>query len=137
MTLRVLRDGKWVATPFAGTLQAGPRLVSWNGAKRLGRLRDGDYEAVLEATDEVGTARVVLPFSSDTTAPRLRIVQRFPLRVWASEGVRLAARFADRTVIRVVKKTGTVKVGGASRTGLVRIVAWDAAGNRSIPVSRR
>ena len=137
VTLRVLRDGKWVATPFAGTLQAGPRLVSWNGAKRLGRLRDGDYEAVLEATDEVGTARVVLPFSSDTTAPRLRIVQRFPLRVWASEGVRLAARFADRTVIRVVKKTGTVKVGGASRTGLVRIVAWDAAGNRSTPVSRR
>ena len=135
--LRVLRDGKWVATPFAGPLQIGPQKLDWNGARRLGRLRDGEYEAVLEATDAVGTARVVLPFSSDTTAPRLRIVNRFPLRVWASESARLTARFADRTVVRVVRKPGTVKVGGASRSGLVRVVAWDAADNRSIPASKR
>ena len=135
--LRVLRAGKWIATPFAGLLQTGPQRLDWNGAKRLGRLRDGEYEAVLEATDEVGTARVVLPFSSDTASPRLKIVQRFPLRVWASEPVRLTARFADRSVVRVVRKAGTVKVGGASRSGLVRIVAWDAAGNRSMPVSKR
>lgn len=137
VSLRVLRDGKWVATPFAGPLAAGSQKLEWNGAKRLGRLRDGEYDAVLEATDEVGTARVVLAFSSDTAAPRLRIVQRFPLRVWASEPVRLAARFADRTVVRIVKKRGTVKVGGASGSGLVRIVAWDAAGNKSSSVSAR
>ena len=135
--LRILREGKWVATAFAGPLQAGPQTVSWDGAKRVGRLRDGEYEAVLEATDEVGTARVALPFSSDTEAPRLKIVKRFPLRVYASEASRLTVRFADRTVKRVVKKAGTVKVGGAARTGLVRIVAWDAAGNRSTPVSKR
>jgi hypothetical protein len=135
--LRVLRDGKWVATPFAGTLQAGPQKLDWNGAKRVGRLRDGVYEAVLEATDEVGTARVVIPFSSDTAPPRLRIVRRFPLRVWASEAARLTVRFGDRSVVRVVRKAGTVKVGGASRRGLVRIVAWDAAANRSVPVSKR
>ena len=135
--LRVLRDGKWIATPFDGSLQAGPQRVSWDGTKRLGRLRDGEYEAVLEATDEVGTAKVVLPFTSDTVAPRLRIVKRFPLRVYASEASRLTARFADRTVKRVVKKPGTVKVGGASPTGVARVVAWDAAGNRSTPVSKR
>jgi len=135
--VRILRDGKWVATPFAGPLPAGAQRVDWNGAKRLGRLRDGNYEAVLEATDEVGTARVAVPFSSDTTPPRVRIVKRFPLRVWASEPVRLTARFSDRIVKRDVKKTGTVKVGGASRSGLVRIVGWDAAGNRSTPVSKR
>ena len=135
--LRVMRDGKWVATPFAGTLQAGPQAVSWDGTKRLGRLRDGEYEALLEATDEVGTARVALPFTSDTTAPRLRIVQRFPLRVHSSEAVRLTARFASRSIKRLVRKAGTVKVGGASRTGLVRVIGWDAAGNRSTPVSRR
>ena len=135
--LRVLRDGKWIATPFDGSLQAGPQRVTWDGTKRLGRLRDGEYEAVLEATDEVGTAKVVLPFTSDTVAPRLRIVKRFPLRVYASEASRLTARFADRTVKRVVKKPGTVKVGGASPTGVARVVAWDAAGNRSTPVSKR
>ena len=135
--VRIERDGKWVATPFVGPLQAGLQKVDWNGAKRLGRLRDGEYEAVLEATDEVGTARVVIPFSSDTTRPTLRIVKRFPLRVWASEPVRLTAQFDGRRVTRLVKKAGTVKVGRAIRAGLVRIVAWDAAGNRSIPVSKR
>ncbi len=135
--VRVLREGKWVATPFAGPLQAGAQTVDWDGAKRVGRLRDGEYEAVLEATDTIGTARVVLPFVADSTSPRIRIVQRYPLRVWASEPVRLTARFAGRSVVRVVKKAGTVKVAGASRTGLVRVVAWDAAGNRSTPVSSR
>jgi len=137
VSVRILREGKWVATAFTGTLQAGPQQVDWNGAKRLGRLRDGEYEAVLEATDAIGTAKVVLPFTSDTTSPTLRIVQRFPLRVWASEPARVIARFAGRSVVRLVKQAGTVKVGGASRSGLVRIAAWDPAGNRSIPVSKR
>ncbi len=32
-------------------LEAGPRTVDWDGAKRVGRLLDGDYEAIVDATD--------------------------------------------------------------------------------------
>ncbi len=49
--VRILRDGTWVATPFAGPLAPGPRGVTWDGSKRLGRLLDGSYTAVVEATD--------------------------------------------------------------------------------------
>jgi hypothetical protein len=135
--LRVLREGKWIATPLAASLQAGRQRLDWNGAKRVGKLRDGDYEAVLEATDAVGTARLTLPFSSDTTRPRLRILSRSPLRVWASEPARLTVRTAGKRLVRQVKAAGEVKIWGAGTTGLVRIVAWDAAGNASTPVSRR
>ena len=39
--LRILRDGKWVATPFKGPLEPGVRKVEWDGIKRVGRLLDG------------------------------------------------------------------------------------------------
>jgi hypothetical protein len=135
--LRVLREGKWVATPLAGPLQAGAQRIDWNGAKRIGKLRDGDYEAVLEVTDAVATSRLALPFSSDTTRPRLRILSRSPLRVWASEPATLTVRSPAGSLRRVVRRPGEVKIWGAGRSGLVRIVAWDAAGNASVPVSRR
>ena len=86
--LRILRDGKWVATPFEGPLEAGTRTVDWDGAKRIGRLLDGDYEAVVDATDAVTTATIAVPFSADTRQPRVRILQRFPLRLWLSEPAR-------------------------------------------------
>ena len=59
--LRILKNGKWVATPFEGPLAPGARKVDWNGAKRVGRLVDGTYEAVLEATDPIATSTVALP----------------------------------------------------------------------------
>jgi hypothetical protein len=135
--LRVLREGKWIATPLAGPLPAGAQKLEWNGAKRVGKLRDGVYEAVLEATDAVGTVRLTLPFASDTTPPRLRILSRSPLRVWASEPARLTVRAGGKRLVRQVKAPGEAKIWGAGTSGLVRIVAWDAAGNVSSPVSRR
>ncbi len=135
--LRILRAGKWIATPLAGPLQAGAQRVVWDGTKRIGRLRDGDYEAVVEATDAIGTSRLVVPFSSDATRPRVRILSRSPLRVWVSEPVRLTVRAAGRRVVRVAKRPGEVKIWGTGSSGLVRIVGWDAAGNASVPVSRR
>ena len=67
--LRVLRDGKWVATPSRARSPAGPQSLAWNGAKRVGKTPDGSYEAVLEATDAVGTATVSLPFLMDAHRP--------------------------------------------------------------------
>ena len=83
--VRILKGGKWVATPFAGPLEPGVRKVEWNGTKRVGRLVDGSYEAIVEATDPIATSTVALPFAADTRRPKLRIVQRSPLRIWVSE----------------------------------------------------
>ena len=66
--LRILKQGKWVATPFTGALEPGPQKVEWDGAKRVGRLLDGEYEAVVEAIDAFATTTVAVPFSADTRA---------------------------------------------------------------------
>ncbi|MDQ3992046.1 MAG: hypothetical protein M3229_00145, partial [Actinomycetota bacterium] len=135
--LRVLRDGKWVVTPLAASLPAGAQRVPWDGTKRLGRLLDGAYEAVLEATDAVATARVSLPFVSDTRAPKVKIVKRNPLRIEVSEPARLTLRVGGRSHAYEAAEAGIVVVPNVSRRGGVRVVAWDAAGNRSAAVSRR
>jgi hypothetical protein len=135
--LRVLRDGKWVATPFKGSLGPGPRTIEWDGSKRAGRLLDGGYEAVLEATDPVATSTVRLPFTADTRGPRLRIVQRTPLKLWLSEPATLRLRFGARTVTREAAASGTLTLPGLPKLGIVRVVAWDPAGNRSDPKSGR
>ena len=51
--VRILKQGKWVATPFKGPLEPGPHKVEWDGVKRVGRLLDGEYEAVVEANGRV------------------------------------------------------------------------------------
>jgi hypothetical protein len=135
--IRVLRDGKWVATPFKGPLAAGARRVEWDGAKRVGRLVDGAYEAVVEATDPIATSAVAVPFSADTRQPRIRIVQRSPLRIWVSEPATLTLRFGARNVTRSAVEPGTLRIPKMPRLGIVRVVAWDSAGNRSIPASKR
>ena len=135
--LRIMKSGTWVATPFKGLLEPGARTVDWNGAKRIGRLLDGTYEAVLEATDPITTSTATLPFTADTRQPKLRIVQRSPLRIWVSEPARLTLRFGTRSLAFEAKAAGTARIPNAPRLGLVRAVAWDAAGNKSIPASKR
>jgi len=135
--LRIVKNGKWVATPFSGSLEAGPKKVDWNGAKRVGRLVDGMYEAILEATDPIATSTVALPFAADTRQPKLRIVQRSPLRIWVSEPARLTLRFGARSLVYDAAAAGTARIPNAPRLGIVRAVAWDPAGNTSIPASKR
>lgn len=135
--LRVLRQGKWVATPFAGPLEAGPQQLEWDGTKRVGRLLDGGYEVVLEATDTIATSSVSAPLVADTRVPRLKIIRRFPLTVSLSEPAELTLRAGGKTLVRRIETPGVVPIPNVPRAGVVRIVAWDAAGNASIPVSKR
>jgi hypothetical protein len=135
--LRILREGKWVATLVSGPLEPGPQTVEWDGAKRFGRLLDGAYDAVVEVTDAVATASVTLPFVSDTRRPVVRVTQRFPLRVWVSEPARLTIRVGTRNLVYDARATGVARVPNAPRKGSIRVVAWDAAGNVSIPAVRR
>jgi hypothetical protein len=135
--VRILRNGNWVATPFAGPLAAGIRKIDWDGSKRTGKLLDGTYEAVVEATDPLTTSVVSLPFAADTRQPKLRIVQRSPLRIWVSEPAELTLRFGAHRLVYDAKAAGTSRIPNAPRLGLVRVVAWDPAGNRSIPASKQ
>ena len=112
-------------------------VIELEPSKRVGRLVDGAYEAVVEATDPVATSIVSLPFSADTRQPKLRIVQRSPLRIWVSEPAKLTLRFGARSLVYDAAAAGTALVPKAPRLGIVRVVAWDPAGNRSIPASKR
>jgi len=135
--LRILKQGKWVATPFSGPLDTGIRQVEWDGAKRVGRLLDGTYDAVVEATDAFTTSTVAVPFTADTRRPSVRIVQRYPLRVWVSEPARLTLRFGTRSLVHEALVAGEARVPNSPKLGIVRAVAWDPAGNSSIPASKR
>ena len=97
--LRILKQGKWVATPFTGPLEPGARKLEWDGAKRVGRLLDGEYEAVVEAIDAFATTTVAVPFSADTREPKVRILQRSPLRLWLSEPATVTLRFGTRRLV--------------------------------------
>jgi hypothetical protein len=132
-----MKQGKWVATPFVGPLELGSQSVEWDGFKRIGRLLDGEYEAVVEATDAIATSTLAVPFSSDTSPPKVKILQRSPLRLWLSEPATVTLRFGTRSMMFKAVASGAVRVPKAPKVGIVRVVAWDAAGNKSRPASRR
>jgi hypothetical protein len=124
--LRILRDGRWIATPFAGPLQPGQQSLEWDGSKRIGRALAGTYEVELTVADAVGTVTRRQPFAVDLAPPTLGLITRRPLRVRVSEPGELVVRAGGR---RVVVK--------AARAGIVRlpvdlpasVQAWDLAGN--------
>ena len=131
--VRVLREGAWVATAFAGELPAGLQVIRWDGRKRVGRPRDGAYEAVVEAADTIATTSVRLPFVTDATAPVVRLLSaRKPVRLWVSEPVRLTLR-ANGSLRRLeVTRRGEVRVPGIAQLRTLVAVARDAAGNRAV-----
>jgi len=129
--LRVLRDGKWVATPFVGPLAAGLQTISWDGAKRVGVARDGSYTAVIDATDTVGTASISLPFLKDTRAPAIRLYSR-PPRLWLSEAAAVTVRVNGSLRRLETSGPGYLALSGITRVRSIAIVARDAAGNKSV-----
>ncbi len=134
--VRILRDGTWVATPFAGPLPLGFQRIEWNGAKRIGRLLDGTYEVRVEATDVVATASVGAVFDADSRPPRVRILPGRPLRVWVSEPALLTLLVNGQSVKHQAFARGAATVPWDGPAGRVRVVAWDASGNKSAPARR-
>jgi hypothetical protein len=135
--VRVLRKGKYVTTLANGQLLPGPQRLEWNGSKRIGRLLDGEYEAVVEATDTVGVSTLRLPFLSDTRAPSVRVLKGRPLRLWVSEASLVTLRVNGVPLRQEAKRAGELRVAWRGPAGRVRAVAWDAAGNVSPPAVRR
>jgi hypothetical protein len=131
--VRVLKDGRWIATIVEGPLFPGAQVVAWDGRKRIGRLLDGSYEAELSIAGF--TQRVV--FRSDTTPPRLRLLRFRPTRLWVSEPAELILTVdGNRRRIRR-ERAGTFALPGRSARRHLRITARDEAGNASKPLIRR
>jgi hypothetical protein len=138
VTVRILRDGRWVATPMISqALAAGEQRVVWDGTRSDGSLRDGTYTASVEVTDAVGTVSFGVPFASDTAAPVLKMLPGPRLRIAVSEPATLRIWINGKRFQREVKRPGIVlaRFGGEIRRA--RAVAWDAAGNRSPVVFRQ
>ena len=134
--IRILREGRWVATPLTGALGAGPQRLVWNGLRGAGPIKDGSYEAVVEATDEVGTVSYAAAFASDTVAPRVRILPGRGLRLEVSEPAVLTMLVDGQPLRREVRRAGVVRIRWSGPAARVRVVAWDAGGNSSGPVVR-
>ena len=128
--VRILRDGRWVATPLASSLLPGVQRLSWDGLRANGPVRDGVYSAVVEAEDEVSTTSFAVPFTVDTTPPRVAFLAGLPLRVRVSEPVALTLRVNGTTVRQTVQRAGVVRVRWRGAVTRAQAVAWDEAGNR-------
>ncbi len=131
LTVRILRDRKWVATPFTGAVDGGTQSVTWDGSKRIGKALDGPYVASIEVVDAVGTATVELPFSLDATAPVVRVVSAVPPRLWVSEAATLEVRVNGARRVMRTTGSGAVRIPRIERLRTLVVVARDAAGNAS------
>ncbi|MGI8479844.1 MAG: N-acetylmuramoyl-L-alanine amidase [Gaiellaceae bacterium] len=137
VSVRIVRDGSWVASPHAASYEAGAHLFEWNGTRAAGRLRDGSYSAVVAATDAlVGRVSVVVPFVSDTLSPRVRLLPTRGIRVAVSEPAVLYLTIDGARRERKVKRAGVVRIRWQGAARRVRVVARDDAGNTSASLVR-
>ncbi|HLE99011.1 MAG TPA: N-acetylmuramoyl-L-alanine amidase [Gaiellaceae bacterium] len=134
--LKIVREGRWVATPFRGALLQGTHRLEWDGRRPRGVLKDGPLEAVVEVVDLIGTISYAVPFTTDRTAPVVRFVPGRRLRVEVSEPAALVLRVDGVEIRRTVKRAGIVRVPWAGAFKRARVVAWDQAGNVSVPALR-
>ncbi len=128
--MRVLRDEKWVATLANSAFPAGKQTITWDGTKRVGVAPDGQYSAVIEATDGIGTGTVTLPFRRDANPPRLRLASN-PPRLWVSEAAIVTVRVNGSARRLETPAAGYATLSGIKRVRSLVAVARDAAGNRS------
>jgi hypothetical protein len=134
--IRIERDGRWVASPLLASYQIGTQRFVWDGMRAAGTIRDGEYTAVVEATAGPGAISFGVPFSADSTAPRVRILAGTGLKVAVSEPSVLTFVIDGQALRREVQRAGVVRIRWAGPATRVRVVAWDAAGNSSGPVVR-
>jgi flagellar hook assembly protein FlgD len=135
--VRIVRNGKWVTNVAKGPLAEGQQAVDWDGRKPHGALRDGDYEVEVTAVNELGSVSQRAPFTVDTKAPRVRLYSLRPVRVRVLEPVRLTVQLNGRWSTIERRRPGIVTLGRPAAVRKLRVVARDAAGNQSAPLSYR
>jgi flagellar hook assembly protein FlgD len=81
----VQRAGAVVATLFVGQLGPGFQTIGWDGTSAGARLPDGQYTAVVTATDSLATVSLLVPFAIDTVAPAFTVVNGAALQFQLTE----------------------------------------------------
>jgi hypothetical protein len=130
----ITREGKWVATPLVAPEQAGQQTFTWDGSRNGGPLRDGSYAATVSAANEVGGSSFSIPFTVDTTRPRVQLVSRKPFVLSVSEPVTLTARIDGHVVRRKVRHASRIRIPLERPFRRAVVTALDAAGNASAPL---
>jgi hypothetical protein len=123
------------ATVFSGQLGPGEQSLSWDGTSNGVRLPDGNYVAVVTATDPLGSVSLLVPFTLDTTPPVLAVANGPALQFTLSEAATVTA-VVDGQTVTVAEPAGTFAVPwtGAAVTSF-SVTATDAAGNTSPAVT--
>ncbi|MBA3412960.1 MAG: N-acetylmuramoyl-L-alanine amidase [Actinobacteria bacterium] len=133
--LRVLKAGKWAASPFTGALPAGPQKLLWDGRRSAGRLLDGRYTAAITVTDALSSVTQELPFTADTIAPKLGRIAGAAWRLRISEPATVTIVSGGRRITLDVKAAGVFLVPRRGVSPRARVYARDAAGNAAKPLS--
>jgi flagellar hook assembly protein FlgD len=141
--MRVFRGTTRIATLVAGSLDAGTHAYVWNGRNLDGRrVSDGAYSIRLEATTGLGTRARTRSARVDLTRPVVEVVRavagrRTRVVVRLSEPARVVTRYGSSDPVEENLPAGESVVSRAGKVRRVRVVAWDAAENRSDAVVAR
>jgi flagellar hook assembly protein FlgD len=138
VTFNVLDEqGHFVARAFDGDVPAGAQTLSWNGAKRIGKLRDGNYLAAVVVQQPTGPVTHSLPFVADSTAPKLTLLSVLgnTVRFRIYEDATVSTTVGRRTYTRAAKAGVVTFWLKPPPKHFVATVA-DAAGNVSAPIRR-
>ena len=146
--VRILRGHTLIRTLSSGSLAAGTQAFTWNGKNAAGaRVSNGLYAARIDATTTLGTRTLAQSVGVDTTRPVVKIVSAIARRmtkvtVRLSEPAHVTLWFGPTTwrggdSISADLPAGTSAVFRSRAYGGVRIVAEDAAGNRSAAVTAK
>jgi hypothetical protein len=127
----VQRSGVVLATLFAGPLGPGFQGVSWDGTVAGARLPDGQYTAVVTATDPLATVSLLVPFVIDTVAPSFTTAAGASLTFQLSEPATVAGTINGQPV-SAPEPAGTFTFAWTGPP----VTSWslqakDAAGNAS------
>jgi flagellar hook assembly protein FlgD len=137
--VRVMDGDRAVATAHRpGALPAGSSRLSWDGRTSGGRVADGQYRILVEATTDLGTRTLSAPLTVDTRAPIVRIVSarhrkdgRTAVRLWLSEAATVKLRYGSphRGDVRTVERQAGYTKATLPYATRVRAHAVDAAAN--------
>jgi N-acetylmuramoyl-L-alanine amidase len=122
--LSIRRGTANVVSVLDALMPAGPHTITWPGG-----VRDGVYSIALTVTDVAGPVTQTLPVRVDRVKPKLKLVNKRPLRVSLSEPARVTfvADGVATTIFRRKAGVFTVVLGRSAR----RLVAYaeDPAAN--------
>jgi hypothetical protein len=122
--LSIRRGTAGVVSVFDSLLPLGPHTVTWPGG-----VRDGVYSVALTVTDATGPVTQLLPVRVDRVAPRLKVVNKRPLRVSLSEPARVTFTADGVTTTVFRRKAGVFTVVLGRPFARVDAVAEDPALN--------